>query len=130
MGYVNIETPGSTGPCPSYPEDDYRLSSLIITDGITNGYALGHKDVYETGLEPYSGNCSYYLEFPIKVSSTRDYFLHFSWNEDIELLTSGKLTFKGEIGLDALSPKEIGFTEAKWFLTTRCPSSQLICPQN
>ena len=128
-GTVYIDTPSQIEICPPYPDDDRTLSSFIITDGKTNGYALGESEINEKGLEPYSYKCSYTLEFPIEVSPTGKYSLIFSSGTDIESSLSGEFEFNGILGDNAFIPEGSGIEPSAvlWFLTTVCPGTQLIC---
>ena len=128
-GTVYIDTPSPIEICPPYPDDNGTLSSFIITDGKTNGYALGESEIYEDGLEPYSYKCSYTLEFPIEVSPTGEYSLIFSSGTDIEASLSGELEFDGLLGDNAFIPEGSGIEPSAvlWYLTTVCPGTQLIC---
>jgi hypothetical protein len=128
-GTVYIDTPSQIEVCPPYPNDDPALSSFIITDDKTNGYALGEGEIYEYGLEPSSYKCSYSLNFPIEVSPTGKYSLIFSSGSDFESSLNGDLAFDGSVSdyYDSPQGAKIQPSNVLWFLTTVCSGSQLIC---
>ena len=130
QGKVYIDSlPQSDGGCPPQPDGDGSLGSVIVTDGETHGYPLGHTAFYESDLQPDDGLCRYRGEFPISISPTGVYELVFTG--DYDSLLRDVPTFKGKAEPNVFlfgSDSSITPTWFRWLLTTvSCPKDQKVC---
>jgi hypothetical protein len=127
-GRLSVQTDAIDGACPSWPNDNIRLSSPIVTDGKNRGFPLGSTDLYESDLAPdeEDGTCYYYEDFDVLLSPTGNYELNFTTLGDIanevNTFRAKPKPFFGGI------PSQLEAHSVWWYLTTiDCPAEMTFC---